>query len=180
MKLQLDKLLDALVSNIFVLDNNSSFEKVSSQGELTIEEKGKKTDKLTITEEFIAQQSQENNKIKQMLEAKDQVIEQLKNPDNLGLTKKDFQRILEGVTEGLVLINDEGKVKFVNTAAAKLFARPKSELINYFLGLPIADEGTQVTIFRPGGHLIMAEMRVSSITWDSKTAYLASLKDVAV
>ncbi|MEA5510094.1 PAS domain-containing protein [Crocosphaera sp. UHCC 0190] len=180
MKLQLDKLLDALVSNSFVLNNASFFQKLSFQGKPAINKKRKKTDNQNISEDFIAQLSQENEKLKQALEAKDKVIKQLKNPDNLEFNKNDCQRILEGVADGLLLVNDEGKVQFINPAAEQLFARPKSELMNHFLGLPIADEKTEVTIFRPGGHMIMAEMRVSSITWESKTAYVASLRDVTV
>jgi PAS domain-containing protein len=180
MKLQLDKLLDALVSNVFVLNNTSFFEKVPFQGKRTIEKKEKKIDNQSTTDDFIAQLSQENEKLKQALEAKEQVIKQLKTSDDLGFTQNDFKLILEGVADGLLLVNEEGIVRFINPAAEKLFARPKSELMNYFLGLPIANDNTEVTICRPGGNVIMAEMRVSNITWESKTAYVASLRDVTV
>ena len=177
MNLQLHKLLDALASNVFVLNNASFFEKVPFPGKPKIEKTSKKTDHQTKTEELMAQLSQENEKLKKALETKDQLIEKCKTPDNPRITKNDFKLILEGVADGLLLVNDEGKVKFINSAAEKLFARPKSELMNYFLGLPIGDENTEVTIYRPGGHSIMAEMRVSSITWQSKTAYVASFRE---
>ncbi|MEA5535714.1 PAS domain-containing protein [Crocosphaera sp. XPORK-15E] len=179
-KLKLNKLLDAKASNSFVINNALFFQKLPFQGKLAINKQRKRTDNQSTNEDSIAQVSQENEQPKQALEVKEQVIKQLKNLDNQEVNKSDFQRIIEGVAHGLLLINHEGKVKFINSAGEKLFGRPKSELINHFLGLPIADENTEVTIFRPGGHIIMAEMQVSSITWESKTAYIASIRDVTV
>ncbi|ACK68328.1 putative PAS/PAC sensor protein [Rippkaea orientalis PCC 8801] len=179
-KLQLDKLLDTLVSNYFVLNKTSFFEKLLFQGKPAINKNRNKTHNQSTTEDLIVKLRQENEKLKQVLEAKEKVIKHLTTSDNLGFNPNDFQLIIEGVADGVLLVNDEGKVKFINPSAEKLFARPKSELINYFLGLPIADDSTEVTIFRPGGHIVMAEMRVSVITWKSKTAYVASLRDVTV
>lgn len=126
-------------------------------------------------QQLINRLSQENQQLKQALKAKNQEIEQLTQHRHL---KSEFETILQGVADALVIVDDLGNVQFVNPAAEALFARSAQELLNHCLGLPVSGQETVINIVRPDGQLIIAEMRVAEILWNDKTAHLASLRNI--
>lgn len=79
----------------------------------------------------------------------------------------------------MIVVDYEGTVKFVNAATEKLFGRTKQELIDQKLGIPFVDgDRTEIYIRHSNGHLIIAEIRISEITWKQENAYLISLRDI--
>ncbi len=88
-------------------------------------------------------------------------------------------RIISTISDGLLVINTQGNVRFINDAGLKLFGRSTTELINHTLGLPLGDDQpTEFFIQQPNGKLIITQMRVSDITWQGESAYLVSLRDI--
>ncbi|MCP2729835.1 GAF domain-containing protein, partial [Limnofasciculus baicalensis] len=99
---------------------------------------------------------------------------------NLTQSEQHLIQIVSTISESLVVQDkDTHQVLFVNTAATKLFGRSEEELLGTSVGVPIINqEATEVHIIRPSGKLIVAEMRAVDITWENKSSYLISLRDV--
>lgn len=94
-------------------------------------------------------------------------------------SQERLSRIITTISDSLIVVDMEGRVLFVNPAAESLFGRSRSDLLNHLLGLPcVIGQSTEISIHRPSGELIMAEMRLAEISWEQKTAYLASLRDI--
>ncbi len=94
-------------------------------------------------------------------------------------SEERLARIISNITDGLIVVDEEGKVCFVNTAAEALFGRSQRELLAYPFGLPfVSQEITEIGIRHVSGTIITTEMRVADINWKGKTAYLISLRNV--
>ncbi|MDJ0728818.1 MAG: PAS domain S-box protein [Crocosphaera sp.] len=88
-------------------------------------------------------------------------------------------RIISTISDGLLVVNPQGNVRFINDAGVKIFGRSTSQLTDHPLGLPLGnDQPTQIFIQQPQGKLIIAQMRVADITWQGESAYLVSLRDI--
>jgi len=90
-----------------------------------------------------------------------------------------FRHIIEKNVDGIVIVNQEGIIRFVNPAAEALFGRKDEELVGEMFGFPMtAGKTTEIdTIHRHGG-TAAAEMRVAEIEWEGERAYVASLRDI--
>ena len=87
----------------------------------------------------------------------------------------NLHRIILHNPDGIVVVNDTGYVLFANPAAAHLFGRPVSDLLDEQFGLPVAgNETVEVDI---AGERV-AEMRVVEIDWLNRPAFLTSLRDI--
>ncbi len=88
-------------------------------------------------------------------------------------------RIISTISDGLLVVDQQGTVCFVNEAAVELFGRSELRLMNHRLGLPIGNhQPTEIFIQQPNGQLIIAQMRVADITWRRESCYLVSLRDI--
>lgn len=93
--------------------------------------------------------------------------------------ERRFRHVIEKTADGIVIVDSEGHVLFVNPAAEELFGRTRPELEDHSLGFPlVVGETTEVDVHRPDQSSVVAEMRVVDIEWSGEPAYLASLRDV--
>ena len=73
--------------------------------------------------------------------------------------QEQMERIVEQNADGMLVIDDEGKVLFANPAAAKALNRDRKTLVGAFLGAPIvSDAPVELNIVNPGA---------ASTTWSS-------------
>lgn len=87
--------------------------------------------------------------------------------------------IIEMDVAGLLVLNQEGKVLFVNSAAEKLLNHPKHKIIGEVLGFPlINNEAAEINIPQGDGSFTTAMMRAATITWQQDQALLVSLMDI--
>jgi|GEM_PF-2746490 len=94
-------------------------------------------------------------------------------------SEQRLSNIINHTSDGILIINQAGKINFVNPSGDLIFGREKAELIDEFFGYPIAgDNLTEIGIYKPSGELIIAEMGVTEIIWEGETAYLATLRDI--
>jgi len=90
-----------------------------------------------------------------------------------------FRNIIERTVDGVLIVDRQGLVRFVNPAAQSLFGRPAAEMLGGMLGFPVvAGETTELDIVRTSAGAVVAEVRVVETEWEGETAYLASLRDV--
>jgi signal transduction histidine kinase len=109
----------------------------------------------------------------------DRGVEIRRESDRSDETRTLVQTIVERVADGLLLVDTSGAIKFANPSAVTLFGRSAAELIGTEFGFPIvAGETTEIELVRPGGTLVTAELRVTDVPWDGRTARLISLRDI--
>jgi PAS domain S-box-containing protein len=96
------------------------------------------------------------------------------------ISQNDFSAILENNADGILIIDEEGIVMYVNPAAEMIFDRKKKEFIGIQFGFPLTNEGLQeIVIFKKGGLYVEAELRLVPITWRNKPGYQLSVRDIS-
>jgi signal transduction histidine kinase len=113
-------------------------------------------------------------------------IERQHNLDELEQRSRDLadreSRLATIVTtnaDGLVIVDKDGIVRFVNPAAEAILGRHASDLQGTFLGYPLTSQGVaEIDLVGKAGHARTAEMRVVDVEWNGQTGYLASLRDI--
>lgn len=88
-----------------------------------------------------------------------------------------LSRILQAVTDGIVVVNQTGTVVFANRSAAEILGR--TELLGRHFGIALPDDSgrSDVNLVRAGG-LGWAELRTARMVWDDADATLVSIRDV--
>ena len=91
-----------------------------------------------------------------------------------------LRAIIEGLADGIVIVDRRGVIQFANPAAARLFTRTPDALVGTALGSPlVAGETTEMEIVRRGaGEVVYAELRVVHTDWNGESAELVSLRDI--
>ena len=89
-----------------------------------------------------------------------------------------FREVVECNPDPIMIIGQDGLVRFVNQAAEGLYGRCAEDLLGEEFGFPVvAGETAKLSITRQDGTTVAAKMRVSEIQWESETGYLASIRD---
>jgi signal transduction histidine kinase len=91
----------------------------------------------------------------------------------------DLRTLVEFNADGLLIVDGEGRVRFGNPAAARLFGRPLQELVGTELGLPLVDgETAEIDVVPRGGAPATVELRAKPVQWDGTGAFVVTLRDV--
>jgi signal transduction histidine kinase len=89
-----------------------------------------------------------------------------------------FRDVIERNADAIVVVDAKGVVRFVNSAATRLFGATREQLLGTPFGFPlVTGETTEVDLPRNGEPRV-AEMRVVESEWEGETACIASLRDV--
>ncbi len=89
-----------------------------------------------------------------------------------------LQVLIEKNADGILIVDPKGQIQFANPAAERLFDTNKADLIGADFGFPVlADDTIEIDIWQRG-EPCYAEMRVVDITWQGKSVFLVSLRDV--
>jgi signal transduction histidine kinase/DNA-binding NarL/FixJ family response regulator len=88
-------------------------------------------------------------------------------------------KILEKNADAIIVADKDKHILFANPAAESLLEHKKKDLLNKPFGFPLKGGKTsEIEIIQQSGETTIAEMRVADIDWESKPAYLASLRDI--
>src|SRR5918999_2931635 len=89
-----------------------------------------------------------------------------------------FRDVIERNADAIVVVDETGVVRFVNTAATQLFGASRERLLDSEFGFPlVTGETTELDLVRDGESLV-AEMRVVESEWEGRKARIASLRDI--
>lgn len=88
--------------------------------------------------------------------------------------------LVQESSDAIVILDNRGKVRFVNEAAAELFGREPADLVGKPFGLPSDVGEHEVAVMRPDGDNRFAEMRVIETRWGGMPARVAALNDITV
>ena len=104
----------------------------------------------------------------------------LSSEEALRASEARFRLLITQNVDGVVVVDRDGIIQFVNPAAEVLFARPAAELVGQPFGFPmLVGETTELDIVRQTGVPTVAEMRVVETEWEGEQASLASLRDIS-
>jgi PAS domain S-box-containing protein len=93
--------------------------------------------------------------------------------------KRNFQNILQGSPDGMVIVDSNGLIVFANAAAADVFGRPLEQLLGTSFDQPIiSGQNTELAVVNPAGKSMVVEMRMIQTLWQENPACLVSLRDV--
>lgn len=87
--------------------------------------------------------------------------------------------IIERNADGIIILNKQGIVRFVNPAAESILRSDQDELLGQPFRLPmIRGDTAELTVKRNSGEDASIEMRLVETEWEGEKVYLASLRDV--
>jgi signal transduction histidine kinase len=90
-----------------------------------------------------------------------------------------LRNIIEKNVDGIIIVDGNGIVRFVNPAGEALFGQKAEEFLEQLFGFPVvAGETVEIDIVRSTRERVIAEMRVVETEWRGEKAYLLSLRDI--
>ncbi|WP_162262329.1 PAS domain-containing protein [Legionella israelensis] len=91
-----------------------------------------------------------------------------------------WPKLLNALAEGVVIINKEGEILFINAYAANMLGHPVSDLLGSNFLYPLAEDETQeIEIIKPDGEILPAQMTVKKGAWENDVAWVISLQDIS-
>ena len=90
-----------------------------------------------------------------------------------------FRALVAALPDGIVIVDELGKVRLVNPSAETLLGRPGRDLVGRPFDIPIENiEARQARVARPDGTEIVVEVSAGPLEWDGAPCVVASLRDV--
>lgn len=98
----------------------------------------------------------------------------------IDLTPVDqFRALVAALPDGIVVVDEGGKVRLVNPSAETLLGRPGRDLVGRAFDIPVDNlETRQAVVARPDGTEIVVEVSARPLEWDGTSCVVASLRDV--
>ena len=99
--------------------------------------------------------------------------------DCLAQSDRQLQKLITENADGIIVVDFQGIVHFINPAAQQLLGKSQSELIGESLGFPAVNgDFLEVDIPVNADKILIAQMRVSQIQWQGMDAFIVSLRDI--
>ncbi len=94
-------------------------------------------------------------------------------------TKASFSSIVEKNNDGIIIVDRNGAVRFINPAAAVFFGKNKKRYIGKKFRFQVAKvKSGEIEIVRLNGKPGVGEMHVVETEWERKPGYLVSIRDI--
>lgn len=95
-------------------------------------------------------------------------------------SEKRFRSIIEKSADAILIIDQEGIIRFANPESESLFGRSLSELQGQAFGYPVTGaRTTEIEILHQLLPPTVAEMKVVATSWADQPAQLATLRDIS-
>lgn len=96
------------------------------------------------------------------------------------LPEESLRNIVYSLADGVLVVDEDGTVRYMNPAAEMLLERSFGELVGSAFAHPLRDGGaSEIEIPGKDGTDKAAEMRIARTRWDGRPAYVVSLRDVS-
>jgi len=87
--------------------------------------------------------------------------------------------IISRIAESILIIDQGGRVVFINPAAVRLFGRPEKDILGQPFGYPLDfGKAIEIEILLPDGGKKVGEMQAVDITWQERPASLVTIRDI--
>lgn len=98
------------------------------------------------------------------------------------MSQSGFQAIVEKAMDGVVLVNPEGKVVYVNAAACDLLDQEAQALLGQQFGIPLPGEGyansIELKMKQRGDNHAVAQVWQDEVVWQGETCRMISMRDI--
>jgi len=92
-----------------------------------------------------------------------------------------FENLVRDSADAVLVLNPEGRIKFANPAAGKLFNRHPASLVGSDPGIPIErGNAMEIVVGRHGDSDTVVDVRIITTVWDNGPALLATLRDISL
>ncbi len=88
--------------------------------------------------------------------------------------------IVQEAADAMVILDNEGKVAFANSAAAEILGRPLETLAGQHLDMPMAPGNQSICLTHPSGEERFADLRIVDTEWGGRSARVAAFTDTTV
>ena len=108
------------------------------------------------------------------------ITQQNRAKQALRKSEVNLRTIVNTTAYGILILDQEGKIRFVNESAMIFFGRSEAELLGSDFGVPVCDqEGKmEIEIFNDKEPRRIISILVSKIDWEEKPATFVSLHDI--
>ena len=90
----------------------------------------------------------------------------------LRASEANFRTVIDRSADGIVILNHQGIVRFLNPAAETILDRSVAEVVGETFGFPaVAAETTEINAVHRNGSIGWAEMRLVEIVWEGEPAF---------
>lgn len=97
----------------------------------------------------------------------------------LRASERNLRALLENNADGMIVIDQEKRVRYMNPASEMLMGRSADEFLSRPFEFPFQpDEPSEIEISRAENESIIAALRVADTAWDGEPAFLATLQDI--
>ena len=97
----------------------------------------------------------------------------------LGEGQATFRAIVDRTTEGILVVDMDGVVRFANASLGSMLDGKPDSLLERCFGTPLEiDRAIELPIKRLSGGPGIAEMRVNMTEWEGRPAHLVSVRDI--
>ena len=164
-----------------ILDTNRRLQETSQElfmAKNKLEEKAKALQEAHDEQESrVVERTAELSKANELL--KEEITKRKQVEGALQISEENLRKLIGTSPDGIIIVDRDGIVQFVNPASEYLFGRKAEELVGKLFGLPLMkDEAIEVDIIHRGERPGIAEMRVVETDWNCQSAYLALLHDI--
>jgi diguanylate cyclase (GGDEF)-like protein/PAS domain S-box-containing protein len=97
----------------------------------------------------------------------------------LEASEGNLRSVLERESDGIIVMDHSARILFANAAAQTMMGRRMEELSGVEFAFPVVSgESAEITLMRPDGSLILAEMRASETEWYKIPSLVLAIRDV--
>ena len=98
---------------------------------------------------------------------------------DLRLSENRLRQLIEENSDGVLIVNREGLVRFINPAAETLLDRRREEILGKPFGYPLdSGETSEIHVAAKDGQERVCELRQVLTEWHGEKVILASLRDI--
>jgi CHASE2 domain-containing sensor protein len=95
----------------------------------------------------------------------------------LAASEKRLKTLVSNISDGIIILDQQGVIQFANPAAATLFGRSQRQLIHLEWGFPISTTA-EMDLVDLQGNLRTLECHIADSEWESAPAYIVALRDI--
>ncbi|MFW5906092.1 MAG: diguanylate cyclase, partial [Desulfobia sp.] len=112
-------------------------------------------------------------------ELEEEVAEHSQAQQRLQAAHDKLDTLVELNAEGIMVLDRQGVILFLNPSAADMLGRSKDELLGEQFEYPLStDENTEIELLGANGEARVAELSTCETQWDGQTVFLVGFRDI--
>lgn len=108
------------------------------------------------------------------------IIERKKVEKELQGSRMTFKSIVEDSSDGIIVYDNEGEIKYINTTAKALLREHQDDFIRDLSAQPLVQgEPIEKTLLTENNEKISVDIRVRQASWDEEQCFITTLRDIS-